>query len=131
MSTKPIQIDSYVKNFMTAYPHNPKTLLVSAYVEEEQRWKLALSAIYKEIENCSGSLNILIEKEKKLQKSFWRLLWRRFTGKNKNKNDVDEMIRLSDILKLLQDKYIKLLANPPDQMQYTLALMGSNIFSPR
>ena len=115
------ELNKYLEN----NPYNPQVLLLSAYLEEKQKWNNKLLLFKEDILNKQMilyNLENLKENSSFLHNLYWKVL-----GRNKLLDKEIEKHKVN-LIKLKSDCQI-VFNNPPNQIIYNLAMFGSNIFS--
>ena len=145
----------YLEKFLETVPENPQALVLSAYLEEKEKWekKLSILRIYKdgvlqeikklekimlEKRDSLDTINVKISNESGLLVNIFRFFsirtkaqkqfYKEITGTEKF---VLESVRLNNEFENALNEYDKLLSNPPDTNQYELAMIGNTLFKPR
>lgn len=114
-----------LNKYLELNPYNSKILLLSAYLEEKQKWSNKLLFLKEDILNREMAVYDL-ERVKKTS-SFLRILYWKILGRDKLL--LKEMEKYKSQIIKLKSEFQTIFNNPPNQNMYNLAMLGSTIFS--
>ena len=130
MSEEYLQFEQQVNDLDEALSNNPfnlHLLLQTAYMSDKKRWMGSLSQIEDNIKEAEDKKDSLEESQK--DPKFLTNLWNKITSKDKLVQQNVEA--LSEEIEHLKETHQRISESPPNKDRYSLAFMGSTIFSPK
>ena len=146
---------SYLEKFLGTASDNPQALILSAYLEEKEKWETKLKIIetYKDaiLQRAADLEKVIVKERDALNKiqidlhnesGVWVWFLRTIGIKTRAERKFHKILvkaqKLTLELKTINSEFINTLSeydkiadNPPNTSQYELAMIGNTLFKPR